>query len=236
MKQNKTEWIIGIVFAIIGIGVLVFGIYLHIENTEFMKTAIKTEAVIDSVTSHLDSDNERVYEVYVSYNVDEKIYGGVLGTWHSGMYEGQMVDIYYSPINPANFKNSSSSYVGLIVCAFGGVFALAGTGLTIHLIKRKRMYKNLMASGQRIVATIDGVNLNTNYTVNGRNPYVLNCSYTEPTTNKVYTFVSDNIWFNIQKIVEVNDLKTVSVYMDLQNPKKYIVDIKELQQYIGNQI
>lgn len=57
----------------------------------------------------------------------------------------------------------------------------------------------------------------------------MNCSYADPLTKKVYSFVSDSIWFDIQKIVIDNNIKKVSVYMDPLNSSNYIIDIKEIK-------
>lgn len=236
MKQKRVEWIISILFSIIGIVIVGTGIYFQIANANFMKTAIKTDAVIESITSHLDSDNDRVYDVYVSYQIEGEVYGGELNSWNNKMYEGKTVSVYYNPANPADFKDSSANYIGFLVIGLGSLFAIIGIGFFVTLVKKLLKYKKLMQTGERVVATIDNITLNTNYAVNGVNPYVLTCTYVDPTTNKVYTFVSDNIWFNIKSIVEENDLKTVSVYIDSKDPREYVIDIKELQKYIGNQI
>ena len=76
--------------------------------------------------------------------------------------------------------------------------------------------------------------LNTNYRVNGRHPYRLSAHALLPNSEKIYTFESENVWGNLQAVIDAHKIEKVNVYIDLDNPKKYCVDLDEIKSYIGN--
>ena len=122
--------------------------------------------------------------------------------------------------------------------AIGGlVLIIEVSALAISKVKKSRKKKlkdYLMQNGIKVAAHIDCVNYNTNYSVNGNHPYILECSYKDPYTNKIYLFHSGNIWFNVESIISNQIISTIDVYFDPNNPKKYYMEIDDLKKYIAN--
>lgn len=233
--MNKTELITAIMFTLIGGIFAALGIFLHSENSKFMETALSTEATITRIDSHYDSiDEETEYDVFVRFDVDGKIYNGELNMYHVGMQEGGTTTIYYNPNNPSDFRSSGSSFGTLLFAGIGGLFFIIGLVMLISKIKAKSSANALKINGTLVQAQINTIDLNTSYAVNGRNPYRLTASYFDPNTNKTLFFESKNIWFNVQAIVDSLTIKTVDVYIDPTNQKKYFVDVEALRTHIGN--
>ena len=230
----KTEKLIFGIFAIVGALIILGGFKLQDVNTKFLEIAQTTSAQITDIDVYHDSDGDSHHTVYVEFDVDNKEYAGTLNEYNSGMYIGEKITVYYDPQNPNNFKSSGIKYVGYIVSAFGSIFFLIGI-IPIGLgIKKSSNSKKLKESGFLIEAQIDKVYFNKNYAVNGRHPYRLSAHAQLPNSEKIYTFESENVWGNLQAVIDTHKFEKVNVYINLDNPKKYYVDLEEIKSYIGN--
>lgn len=236
MKNNKNtfiQFIFPSIFIAIGLLIIALAIFLNIQNSKFMENAIETTAEITQITTSRDSDGDTTHSVQVIFYIDGKEYEGNLGYYSSDMYKGKTVNIYYDPQNPNNFKSASSNIASFIMIPFGGIFFAVGCFILYRGIKSSSL-KKLKESGRRIDAKIDDVSLNTNYSVNGRHPYIIDCSYFNEIEDKVYSFTSQNIWTNIQPIIDAKNITTIPVYIDENDSSKYFVDISVFDNYIGN--
>lgn len=227
MKNNKNafiQFIFPTIFIVAGLFIIILGIYLNKENSKFMKDAIETEAEITEITTSRDSDGNVSHSVEVIFYVDGKEYGGILGYYNSNMYEGKIIDIYYEPQNPNNFRSDNLNTVIFIMLPFGSICIIAGFFILYPDIKSIHL-KKLKKYGRRIDAKIDDISLNTNYSVNGQHPYIIECSYFDEIKDKFYSFTSQNIWINLQPIINAKNITTIPVYIDENDSRKYFVDI-----------
>ena len=117
MKNVKNNLSI-IIPSVIGIVLVLIGIKVQIDNTNFLKTAQMTEAIITDITTDGFGEDES-HIVSIEYNVDGITYHEKLGEYDSGMYINQRIEIYYNSENPSECKGKSSKYVGFIVIIFG---------------------------------------------------------------------------------------------------------------------
>lgn len=232
-KNNLIQFILPTIFIAVGLLIIILGIYLNIENSKFMKTALQTEAEITNITTHRDSDGDTTHSVDVVFYVNGKEYEGELGSYSSNMYEGKAITVYYDPQNPNNFRSDNSNIASFILIPIGGIFFIVGS-FTLYRYIKSTSLKKLKEYGRRIDAKIDDVSLNTNYSVNGRHPYIIDCSYFNEIEDKVYSFTSQNIWTNIQPIIDAKNITTIPVYIDENDSSKYFVDISIFDNYIGN--
>ncbi|MBO5376098.1 MAG: DUF3592 domain-containing protein [Bacilli bacterium] len=226
------NWILGILFLVIGIGCVVGFVFTKNSNDDFMKKAVETSAEIVRIKEKYDSlDEDYEYTVYVEFDVDGLTYEGILNEYHSGMREGDKVTIYYDPQDPENFR-SGSDFLVFIPLIVGVIFAIVGSFLLIFAIKKSKKIKNLKSTGKIITAEINEVIINRNTTVNGRHPYQVICSAN--IDGVMYTFTSDDIWFDISMVVTGLGIKQVQVYINPMKPSEYHVDVENLKQYISN--
>ena len=110
----------------------------------------------------------------------------------------------------------------MIHVGLGAVFLILSISFVIYLSRRAATEKRLLENGTRIQANIDDVTLNYSVRVNMRHPYVIQCSWLDSQTQKVYVFHSDSIWYN--PMPYLGELTTLPVYIDPDNPKRYVVD------------
>ena len=230
----KTEKLIFGIFAIVGALIILGGFKLQDVTTKFLEIAQTTNAQITDIDVYHDSDGDSHHTIYVEFDVDNKEYAGTLNEYNSGMYIGKEITVYYDPQNPNNFKSSGSKYAGYFVSGFGAIFFLVGIIPLGVMAKKSSNSKKLKETGTLIEAQIDNVYLNTNYTVNGRHPYRLSAHAQLPNSEKIYTFESENVWGNLQAVIDTHKFEKVNVYINLDNPKKYYVDLEEIKSYIGN--
>lgn len=86
----------------------------------------------------------------------------------------------------------------------------------------------LKKTNTKVAATILNIKHVTNIRVNQRAPYVIIAQGVNPITNQSQIFQSYYIWDDI--LFSLKDKKTVDVYIDSNNPKKYYMDIQTLVQ------
>lgn len=225
MKEMKGLFIL---FAVIGIGLLIGGVALLMNTIDFRKNAIEAEAVITDIDRHFNTDGETEYEVYVEFKVNGTTYGGRLGYYSSGMRVGGKTKIYYDPSNPNRFRNSSNLFP-IIMFIIGIGFSIPSISMLFNLKNKAKSKKNLLEYGTRIYANFEEVRKNTCFEYNGRNPYLIICQSNNP---EVKEYVSDNIWRNPESIIKERNITAFPVYIDPENPKKYYLSTEEIKHYI----
>lgn len=132
-------------------------------------------------------------------------------------------------VSVTGFANANPDKVtgdpGIFLPIFGGIggsfFLLGAVFLSITVYKHY-MQAQLLQEGHCITAQITSFNPNYNVRVNGRCPFVAECSYTDPATGAVHLFRSRNVYFDPSMIVTGSD---VPVYVKPDDFRHYYVDI-----------
>ena len=219
------------IFTIIGILMLAGAAFLSNSTYQFIQqAAIQTGTVVAIEQS--ESKDSYVYHPVVKFvTADNQAikFRSSIGSNPPSYRIGESVDVIYIPAEPHKAKiNSFMSlwFVEIIVAGIGSIFFLIGA-IPLFIIRLgKNTRKRLRDTGDRILAMLDRVELNTSFKVNGRNPYRIICQWKDPMApSKVYIFYSENIWFNPQPHI---NQKEIAVYIDRNNPRKYYVDISFL--------
>jgi hypothetical protein len=142
--------------------------------------------------------------------------------------EGESVKVLYDPDDPTNASIDSffeQWFGSLILGGLGLVFALVG-GIWLSVVARsKRLNEWLQINGTRVLAQLQGVELNRGLEVNGRNPYRIMAQWLNPATNRIHIFHSENLWFDPRRFVSG---PTVQVLIDPNDPKRYHMDVSFL--------
>lgn len=221
-NANSVFTIVGIIFSVIGIIFLALGIITLVNHESFMNNAVQTEAEIIRVESGYD-ENRTERDIWVSYEVNGRIFKENLGYYTSGMSEGDKISVYYNPENPSELS-SSSVIPELIFVVIGGVFAIFGLvfiGVTILSVNRR---KKLMQTGDKLTGIITDVVVNNAVRINGHHPFKAECEIINPFDGEKYLYSSENVTFNISELIG----SEVTVYVDRNNKKRSYVDIFEL--------
>lgn len=217
-----------IVFGIIGIVLIGSATGVYIYESRYERDGIKTYATITRIDVEVDlssdSDYDYNYYTYVSYSVDGVNYNEIpLGTYFTGMKEGQEIQIYYMPDNPKDIMYANLRHLGAIAFAsVGGALLLTAIIMITYIIISKSRINNLRDYGYSITAVITEIKDNPYVQVNGVNPMRLICTDNE---NNVYK--SGNIYKNRHLYVVGHE---IIVYTDQNNEKKYMIDIDQYVQ------
>lgn len=147
------------------------------------------------------------------------------------MVSGQDVKVHFPPGEPdqAEIKSFFTSwFVPIFLGLFASIFGSIGfIGLWV-VAKPNRMREQLveLGRGRKVTIPIGEVTQNFSLKVNGRSPYLIIGQWLDKTTNTVYQFKSESIWYNPAPYLEGK--KEVDVYIDPNDMKKYYVDISFL--------
>lgn len=233
-KANNSLNIIWIVFLILGIVFVGIAVMIHINDSNFKKNAMKTEATIIDIREYTDYDDEIEHDVFIEYRVQGNVYNKELDYYSSSMRIGGSVTIYYDPKNPNDFVSEGAS-IGIIACSIiGAIFAIIGSVLVGSSILKKSKKNKVLKYNTIIQANINSFDLNTSLVVNGRHPYVLRASAISPYDGLIYNFESDSIMTDLTPVFEAYKITKVPVYVNPQNYKEYYIDIDSFKIYIGN--
>ncbi len=149
----------------------------------------------------------------------------------SNMQEGQSVQVTFPAGNPRNAQIKSffnDWFLPLFLGVFGLVFGGVGFGGIFFQLRKSGTKKELFdeGRGKKISADFTGAQIDRSYRVNGVSPYIITAQWVETSTQTMYLFKSDYIWYDPTSVV--GDKKKIDVYVDEQNMKRYYMDISFL--------
>lgn len=230
MSTGKTTIrILILVFGIIGLVFFLIGTGFLVEHLAFLQRSVETDAVITDIRSNYSGDGYS-YDVYVAYPVGDTLYEARLNAYSSSMRVGQTLPVRYDPEHPEQVRDA---LWWLFPCVFGGIgLIFLSVVLILWLVQRKsrRQAEHLLTYGTEITAQINEVQRNYHLRINGRNPYLLLCSWKNPDDGKTYLFRSDSLWFNPEPILQERGITTLPVYIDQYDRRKYHVALDAVQQ------
>ncbi|MDD6571931.1 MAG: DUF3592 domain-containing protein [Thermoflexaceae bacterium] len=227
MKTKFTEKIIFGIFFVVGLFLICIGIGMLANSIKISEKAVTTTATISRIESYKDSDDEIQHRVYLCYQVDGENYADVpFGEYSSNMYEGKTIKIQYVPEKPGKPYGSGGLWIAPVVLLLMGLIfgAVGGTGFAVPIIKSRKQ-KQLLCNGKCLHATVERITLNTSYSVNGRHPYIVFCTYHDEYEDVVYRFKSGNIWNDPEITTPVGSV--IDVYVNPQDYGKYYVDTEK---------
>lgn len=212
------------IFILVGVVMLGGGIAFGVISYNFRQHAEKITARVTDIRETSDTDGETSHTVYVSYDFQGQTYSDVrLDYYSSGMHIGTSVTIWCSLADPYDIQANSSPYIACTCFGIAGIICLAiGIVPGIFALKKRARKQELLETGKTLYATVECIDINPNYTVNGRNPYVIYCTYYDAYANVTYRFKSDNLWTDPGDIFPTGS--TITVHVDPQDYSKYHVN------------
>ena len=220
-------------FLVPGVLMLIVGFGLAFKQFSFRQKALRADGLVIGNRAYDDSDNGRTYRPEVEYTGSD----GLRHTFVSGVVssppsfkQGDRVKVLYSPDRPDDVAIDTffQQWFGTLMSgSLGAVFTSVG-GIPLYLrVKREKLVEWLKLNGRPIQADFTGVRLQTNYEVNGRNPWRITAQWLNPATQQIQLFQTENLWFDPTACVTS---KTLSVLIDPENPKRYWIDTSFLPQ------
>lgn len=107
--------------------------------------------------------------------------------------------------------------LGIFILVLGILFLTVG-------VKRRARIKKLVRDGYYIVAKIRDVYPDEHVLINGRSPFVVECSYHDDASGKTHIFKSEHIMFYPIDAQDTN----IRVFVDPSDMDHYYVDISVL--------
>lgn len=225
-KKSNDGLTISIFFMLVGIGLIVGGIFLGIKNTKFKNNSDKIRGRVASVETYRDSDDEKHTKVYVNYKYKGNNYEYVELSGDTKKDEGEFITLYVNKDNPSDVR-SSVDYIATIALVLMGLIPLfiGGVGIKLEVSKKKEIKSTHKTEGEVVIATVDDIIQDMEVSVNGRSPYILRCSYTDKDTGKIYEFKSERIWDYSEITLVSGDSVRVNIFSG--NFNNYYVNVKD---------
>lgn len=231
----KTIAIVKYVFAAVGVALLA-GAFLWWQSVSaFVAGAARAQGtVVDLIASR--SSDSTTYRPEVRFTapggrVVQFISGA--GSNPPGYSRGESVEVLFEPSRPdkAMVNGFFSLWGGpLIVGGLGGVFFLVGAAILVATRLAGQRSERLRMLGTPVQANFQQVELNESLRVNGAHPFRIVAQWQDPATSQVHVFRSANLWFDPSDYLKS---KTLTVYVDPADPRKYLLDTSFLPKLAG---
>ncbi|MEN2402185.1 DUF3592 domain-containing protein [Flavobacterium sp. MC2016-06] len=228
MKKKIT--LVSYIFGLIGLVFFSGSLYSYLDQQAFLKRAEKVQGtVIELIVNRSNNSTTFTPVVFFTTKDGKEIeFTSSISSNPPSYNQGESVEMVYDPTNPsdATINAFSSLYMGpLIFGIFGLVFFLVGFSIILFGYLKKKKAKYLLETGKRISTKFKSVEINYALEVNNRNPFQIISQWIDPTTNQLYIFESDSIWFDPTDFIKTEE---IAVMIDPENPKKYHMDISFL--------
>lgn len=215
-------------FTLLGSAMLIGTLFMYKGNQEFIAKSIETDGIVIDLLE-FKSKNRRTYKPLVQFTDNKgKLIEFTTAQTSRSHYIGEKVKVLYNPALSHEAKiNSYFSLWGsaIFVGGFGALFLIVCCGIMIKNVMKKNKKKYLEQYGAKIETDFQNVNINTSLKVYGVSPFVVVSQWQNPETSKIHVFTSDNIWFDPTDFIKSD---RIQVFIDRQNPKKYVVDLSFL--------
>ena len=243
---QKYVVIIGLFFCCIGIMNIIRGVQYSKNDKASSADYVTISAEITDIVSERvgDSDEyEYKYDVYVTYTYDGTVYENKkLNMYSSSMYVGKTIDILCNSKHPATIKGISEfGSAGGVLIGMGVMFVIVGLMVAIvfslaggkNAKDRQRKANRIPGEvswkrkGLRLAGEVENIVLEPQYSVNGREPYIIICTYLDVNSNTIYRFKSDFFVEDPSNVVYQG--MPIDIYVNPEDYSQYYVDIEQLQ-------
>jgi len=221
----KTLWLLPRIFAAIGAVLLVLAGWMYLREQRFVAGASHATGTVTQLSlDHNDNGSSVYYPLvaFVTARGDSITMRSKVGSNPPSWHVDDRVDVLYDPANPQDARMSGffQLHIGAFVFGMLGlVFASIG-GIWLYVTGRAAaMAAEVRAMGQRIQAKVIEVERRTNIRVNGAHPFRIVAQ--GEVQGEVVLYRSANIWFDPTQYVP----QAVTVFVDRNNPKRYLVDL-----------
>lgn len=220
-QRNSFPVLFFLIFALAGFGMLIGGFVSMARSYQFRKTAVEVSGTISQITSYRDSDGDLHRRVLVSYSYNGQSFDDVsLGFYSSSMREGKNIPLLVDPQDPGHMTSKSGDiFAYVVLLAMGVIFAAVGIVPLIVSLAGARKRKKLTATGRQLHAVVEYTDVNRSVSYNGRHPYIVYCTYQDPSTDVTYRFKSKNLMRDPGYSPE----DPIEVFVDPEDYSNYVV-------------
>lgn len=218
------------IFAAIGTTLLVVALWRYARERGFAARAQRVTGEVVALDLSRNSDGGGTYHPVIRFVTragDSVQVRSNAGCNPPCWDVGDRVDVLYDPARPAQAR--TATFFGQHIASFvfgilGLVFSAVGYAWLFVVRRRAALEEELRRFGRRIEATFVEVERRANLQVNGVHPWRIVCQWQDATSQEVHVFHSGNIWYDPGEYVK----ETVPVFVDRNDPRRYVVDISFL--------
>jgi hypothetical protein len=228
--MKKLNWL-GWLFLFIGLALLGGAVFLYQDTQAFIDRALTARGTVIDLARSASSSRTgsgtgssstwRPVVTFTDHEGRSVEFISSVGSNPPSHRKGDVVEVLYLPDDSqqARIKGFIDLWLfPLILLGIGSIFFLFGLGFTVPGFIRTRARRRLRQSGTRILADVLGVE-------STRRSYRINAQWQNPRTSRIHVFSSDEIGFDPTNYVGT---KQVNVFIDPNNPRKYLVDLSFL--------
>lgn len=229
--QSHFQAVLGGLFLFVGAPFLLFGVVVIVRNQQLLSVAERISGRVIEIVSARNHEGHTMYHPVIKYQNSvgaDKVWEPSSSTSWSKFQLNDAVVLLIDPNNQNRIALDSFDSLWLFPLVFGSigiVLCMIGLGVVLASIKHRSDNAWLKANGQIVEAQYVRL-VDANVVVNGRRPHQLMCQWNNSKDGKVYTFLSDNVWFDPSTYLMKD--QTIKVVVDPNNPAKYWMDLSFL--------
>ena len=206
------------IFFVLAAVTILAGVIIYLEAASYQKTAKITTGTVFNI----GLSQHEIH--YTSDDGVKRVYKGAHGSskgWH--YRDGDLVKVFYKADNPDKMRISDGIKTGKNIVKIGFIMLLFNLLLLYFDRKRRKLENSFKTTGRKLEVQIVKMGIDTSISINRKNPYYVDCQWTDPATGRDYKHTIRYIWKDPQTILAGRN--TIDVYMDAANPEKYFLDI-----------
>jgi hypothetical protein len=204
--------------------ILVSAIFISIPLVSISKSVrLRKEGVFtESTVADRSARSKGLSKVTVTFITTEGNQVTAKATKRYYVSVGDKVMIYYDPADPQKIDFGDTIGYNMRGVYAGGFLFLLGLFFFIRQLKADNLKKQLIRSGMKIAAEFVSVSRNDKYRMGYKNPWIINCKWTDNRDNKVYYFQSKD--YTIDPVPYLEGKSHIDIYIDPAAPGKYFMD------------
>ncbi|NTW82738.1 MAG: DUF3592 domain-containing protein [Chlorobiaceae bacterium] len=226
----KAAGIIKYILLLMGAGILTYAAINWQETRSFIAKAEKTKGTVVKMVHGRSKKSKALRPVvhFTDRSGKSIVFISQTGSDPPAFVKGETVNIFYKPEKPENAKiDSVFELWGITILSgiTGGIFFLAGGGMFVIPMMKKRQENYLKQNGTPIETRLHAVIHRTSVRIGGKSPYQILSEWVNPANGKLHVFKSRNIWYDPSLMIMTEKIR---VFIKKNDPKKYAVDLSFL--------
>jgi hypothetical protein len=137
---------------------------------------------------------------------------------------GETVQVLYRAEDPESARLdtwASLWFMTFIFGLLGAIFVLIGAGLFVVPAWLARRDAEIIASGVRVIAKFERVELNTSVRINNASPWRIVASWQDPGGTR-HELRSKNLWDDPTELIKSDQ---IGAWVDPKDPKRHVLDV-----------
>ena len=222
-EYKKFRNSVTMVFFVLAMILLIVTIFLVVKSYLEKQNGVAVMANVEEVNFVDDQ-----YIIKVNYSVENKVYEQTI----ESKQEVTVTDLYeirYDKDNPNELIDSDYTIAIAITSSITLVSLAISLEEFISFVVNKNKKERLFKEGLKVNANIIEIYVNNKaYRFKNKLPYKIRLEYLNPQDNKKYVFESENIYEDMQYIIESKRITSLPVYINSKNTYEYYIDLNSI--------